>query len=107
MPKRNTYSIQAYELYTAFGGTMVDSEPNLVKAVVDPGPPGESSPNCFNVSSFNLREFIWTFLRLRMKPCEVAPTKSGRSSGRQAPTMPTEDSTIGQYTRRVSRSVVV
>ena len=84
---------------------MVDSEPNLVKAVVDPGPPGESSPNCFSVSSLSLREFILTFLRLRMKPCEVAPTKSGRSNGRQAPTMPTEDSTIGQYTRRDSISV--
>ena len=84
---------------------MVDSEPNFVKAVVDPGPVGESSPNCFSVSSFKLRELIWTFLRLRMKPCEVAPTKSGRSNGRHAPTMPTEASTIGQYTRRDSRSV--
>ena len=99
------YSSRTYELYTAFGGTIVDSEPNLVKAVVDPGPPGESSPKCFSVSSFKLREFILTFLRLRMKPCEVAPTNSGRSNGRQAPTMPTDDSTIGQYTRRVSRSV--
>lgn len=40
-----------------------------------------------------------TFLRLRMKPLEEAPTKRGRSNGRQAPTIPIEDSTIAQYAK--------
>ena len=31
--------------------------------------------------------------------------KRGRSKGRQAPTMPSDDSTMGQYTVGVSRSV--
>ena len=31
--------------------------------------------------------------------------KMGRSKGREAPTMPSEDSTMGQYTVGVSRSV--
>ena len=79
---------------------MVDSEPNLVKVVVDPGAGGESSPpSCFSASSFRLCETMLTLFRLRMKPLEEAPTKRGRSNGRQAPTMPTEDSIIGQYTR--------
>lgn len=97
----NTYSSRAYELYSAFEGTTVDSEPNLVKAVVEAGAPGEPSPNCFSASSFKLNEGILTLFRLRMKPFEEAPTKRGRNNGRQAPTMPTEDSTIGQYTRGV------
>lgn len=82
----------------------MDSEPNFVKAVVEPGAPGESSPSCFRVSSLRLNEAILTLLRLRMKPFEEAPTKRGRSNGRQAPTMPREDSTIGQYTRGVFMS---
>ena len=77
----------------------MDSEPNFVKAVVEPGAPGESSPSCFKASSLRLREAILTLLRLRMKPLEEAPTRRGRSRGRQAPTMPTEDSTMGQYTK--------
>ena len=77
----------------------MDSEPNFVKAVTEPGAPGESSPSCFKASSLRLSEAILTLLRLRMKPFEEAPTKRGRSKGRQAPTMPMEDSTIGQYTR--------
>ena len=32
--------------------------------------------------------------------------KMGRSKGRQAPTIPSEDSTMGQYTVGVSRSIV-
>ena len=76
----------------------MDSEPNFVKAVVEPGAPGVSSPSCFNASSLRLCEIILTFLRLRMKPLEEAPTNRGRSNGRQAPTMPIEDSTITQYT---------
>lgn len=72
-----------------------------MKAVVEPGAPGESSPSCFSTSSFRLSEAILTFFRLRMKPFEDAPTKSGRSNGRQAPTMPMEDSIIGQYTKGV------
>ena len=32
--------------------------------------------------------------------------KMGRSKGRQAPTMPSDDSTMGQYTVGVSRSIV-
>ena len=77
----------------------MDSEPNFVKAVVEPGAVGESSPNCFRASSLRLMEAILTLLRLRMKPVEEAPTKSGRRSGRQAPTMPIDDSTMVQYTR--------
>ena len=37
-------------------------------------------------------------------PLVDAPAKSGRSKGRQAPTIPSDDSTIGQYTVGVSRS---
>ena len=77
----------------------MDSEPNFVKAVVEPGAVGEPSPSCFKASSLSLSETKSTFLRLRMKPVEEAPTKRGRSKGRQAPTMPIEDSTIDQYTR--------
>ena len=77
----------------------MDSEPNFVKAVVEPGAVVESSPNCFRASLLRLKEAMLTFLRLRMKPVEEAPTKSGRRSGRQAPTMPIEDSTMTQYTR--------
>ena len=33
-----------------------------------------------------------------MKPLEEAPVNIGRIRGRQAPTMPRDDSTIGQYT---------
>ena len=77
----------------------MDPEPNFVKAVVEPGVVGESPPNCFRFSSLRLMEAILTLLRLRMKPVEEAPTKSGRRSGRQAPTMPIEDSTMTQYTR--------
>ena len=77
----------------------MDPEPNFVKAVVEPGAVGESSPSCFRLSSLRLMEAILTLLRLRMKPVEEAPTKSGRRSGRQAPTMPKEDSTMAQYTR--------
>ena len=77
---------------------MVDSEPNFEKAVTEPGAPGDSSPSCFSASSFRLSEAILTLFRLRMKPFDEAPTKRGRSNGRQAPTMPMEDSTIGQYT---------
>ena len=94
----------AYELYSALEGTTVDSEPNLVKAVVEPGAPGESPPSCFRVSSLRLIEAILTLLRLRMKPFEEVPTKRGRSNGRQAPTIPSEDSTIGQYTKGVFKS---
>ena len=32
--------------------------------------------------------------------------KMGRSNGRQAPTMPSDDSTMGQYTVGVSRSLL-
>ena len=77
----------------------MDPEPNFVKAVVEPGAVAESSPSCFRASSLRLTEAILTLLRLRMKPVEEAPTKSGRRSGRQAPTMPIEDSTMAQYTR--------
>ena len=92
--------MRTYELYSAFEGTTVDPEPNFVKAVVEPGAVvGESSPNCFRASSLRLTEAILTLLRLRMKPVEEAPTTSGRRSGRQAPTMPIEDSTMAQYTR--------
>ena len=96
LPKANVHKDIAYELYSALDGTTVDSDPNFVKAVVDPGAPGESLPSRFRVSSFRLNEAILTLLRLRMKPFEEAPTKRGRSNGRQAPTMPREDSTIGQ-----------
>ena len=91
--------MRTYELYSAFEGTTVDPEPNFVKAVVELGDIGELSPNCFRASSFRLMEGILTLLRLRIKPVEEAPTKSGRRSGRQAPTMPIEDSTMAQYTR--------
>ena len=78
----------------------MDPEPNFVKAVVEPGAVvGESSPSCFRASSLRLIEAILTLLRLRMKPVEEAPTTSGRRSGRQAPTMPIEDSTMTQYSR--------
>ena len=77
----------------------MDSEPNFVEAVVELGARGESSPRCFRASSLRLTEWILTLLRLRMKPVEEAPTKRGRRSGRQAPTMPIDDSTIDQYTR--------
>lgn len=88
---------KTHELNSAFSGTTVDSEPNFVNAVVEPGAAGESlPPNCFRVSSLRLREWILTLLRLRMKPFVEAPTKRGRSKGRQAPTMPREDSTMGQ-----------
>ena len=91
---------KTYELYSAFEGTTVDPEPNFVKAVVEPGAMvGESSPNFFRASSLRLMEGILTLLRLRMKPVEEAPTKRGLRSGRQAPTMPREDSTMAQYTR--------
>ena len=80
---------------------MVDSEPNFENAVVKPGAPGDSSPSCFSASSFKLSEAILTLFRLRMNPFDEAPTKRGRSNGRQAPTMPMEDSTIGQYTMGV------
>ena len=95
----NSHEGKPYELYSALEGTIVDSEPNFVKAVVEPSAPGESSPSCFKVSSLRLSETILTFLRLRMKPVEEAPTKRGRSNGRQAPRMPIEDSTMDQYTR--------
>ena len=95
---------RAYELYSAFEGTTVDSEPNFVKAVVEPGAPGESESSRFRASSLRLKEAILTDLRLRMKPLEEAPTKRGRRRGRQAPTMPREDSTRSQYTSGVFRS---
>lgn len=37
------------------------------------------------------------FRSLRTNPCDEHPTKTGRIDGRQAPTMPRDDSTIGQY----------
>lgn len=84
---------------------MVDSEPNLVKPVVErDDAAGDSSPSCLNVSSLRWSETILTLLRLRMKPLEDAPTNSGRSNGKQAPMMPTEDSTINQDTRGVFSS---
>ena len=85
----------------------MDSEPNFVKAVVEPGAPGESDPSCFKASSLRLCETMLTFLRLRMKPLEEAPTKRGRSNGRQAPTMPIEDSTIAQYAKGAYISAIV
>ena len=93
--------MSSYELNSIFEGTTVeDSEPNFVKAVVEPGAVGESSwPSCFKASSLRLTELILTLLRLRMKPVVEAPTKRGRSNGRQAPTMPRDDSTMDQYTR--------
>lgn len=87
---------KAYELYSEFEGTTVDPEPNFVKAVVEPGTAGDSSPSCFRVSSLRSNEWIFTLLRLRIKPVDEAPTKRGRSNGKQAPTIPSEDSTTNQ-----------
>lgn len=49
-------------------------------------------------------EGVSTVRSLRMKPGEAAPATSGRINGRHAPTMPSDDSTIGQYTKGVSMS---
>ena len=57
----------------------------------------EWSQNVSLPSSDDLKVCRW-----RMKPWEVAPAKRGRSRGRQAPMIPSEDSTMGQYTRGVS-----
>ena len=96
---------RTHELYSAFEGTAVDAEPNLEKAVVEPGAVEDSSPSCFKASSLRWKEeAIGTLLRLRMKPWEEAPTKRGRNKGRQAPTMPMDDSTMAQYTRGEFRS---
>lgn len=106
LPQSDEQKEETHERDSAMEGTTVDSEPNFVKAVVEPGAAGEPSPSCFRVSSLRLSECILTLLRLRMKPDEEAPTKRGRSNGRQAPTMPMDDSTIGQYTMGVFISAV-
>ena len=96
--KMHNYLDIAYLLYSALSGTTVDSEPNFLKKVdSEPGAGGEvSSGSCLRVDSLRWKEGILTLLRLRMKPVEEAPTKRGRSKGRQAPTMPRDDSTMGQ-----------
>lgn len=77
-------------------GTIVDPDPNVAKEI--PWPVGETSPRSFQSSPLSLEEGSLTLFRLRMNPFVDAPTNSGRSRGRQAPTIPMEDSTIGQYT---------
>jgi len=47
---------------------------------------------------------VSTVRSLRMKPGEAAPVRRGRISGRHAPTIPKDDSTIGQYTKGVIKS---
>lgn len=42
---------------------------------------------------------------LRTKPCVEQPAKTGRIDGRHAPKMPSDDSTIGQYSVGVRTSV--
>lgn len=70
----------------------------LPTAVVEPSDGlGSSAPVTVRIA---------TLRRLRMKPFVEVPVKSGRNSGKQAPTIPRAHSTNGQITAGVSIHVM-